>query len=73
MALPDSNRRGDPWSQIGLMPQNQGCWSDGVGEGGWVWEHPHTGKGEERKKMWDWMGVDGRITGKWNIMGWESW
>jgi hypothetical protein len=27
-------------------PSIEGCWSSGVGEGGWVGEHPHVGKGE---------------------------
>ena len=24
----------------------EGCWSGGAGEGGWVGQHPHRGKGE---------------------------
>jgi hypothetical protein len=30
-----------------------GCWSGGVGEGEWVEEHPHRGKGEGGESSWD--------------------
>ena len=40
---------GGPWSCGGLMPQHRGYWNSGVGEGGWVGEHPHRSKGEGRE------------------------
>ena len=60
-ALPDSNGRGGPWSQGGLLPSIGGCWSHGAGEGGWVGgrEAPSYRQRGEGEQMWDGVVVEG--------------
>ena len=45
MALSDINGRGGPWPCGGLMPHLSGMLEVLAGEGKWVGEHPHRGKG----------------------------
>jgi hypothetical protein len=57
MALPENNGREGLCFWRGLIPQHKKMLEQQRGrEGGWVVEHPHTGKGEGRGHMWmaDW-------------------
>jgi hypothetical protein len=50
MVLPDSNERGGPWSQGGLMLQNRGMlegWGWRVWVGGGALSYRHRGGGRE--------------------------
>lgn len=54
------------YSHWALMPQHRGMLEQWAGEGEWAGEHPHIGKGEGEDRY----GAGGRVTGKWDIMGW---
>lgn len=50
-----------------MIANVEGWWSGGAGEGGWVGQHPHRGKGEAGEVGCG-RGICGGVAGKWDII-----